>query len=125
MTGQALELYRIRELNKTPLQQHVLELLRKESRSADPVTLHLTQAAALIPQLLEMDGSRPAYQRLLRLLEELPARPPAQQVRMMMGLHPTSTSSDREEMASEMMGTAALDELALLIADNLLGVLSR
>ncbi len=43
----------------------------------------------------------------------------------MMGLHQSSTEDEAEEMTDEMMGMAELDELALLIADNLLGVLNR
>ena len=125
MTGQALLPSRITEMNKSPLQQHILTLLQSEGRSIDRAALYMTQAAALIPQLLEIDGSRPSHQRLLRLLEELPALPPDTQASMMMGLHQTSTENDIEEMASEMTAITELDELALLIADNLLGVLSR
>ncbi len=125
MTGQALILSQITEMNKSPLQQHILTLLQSEGRSIDHTALYMRQAAALIPQLLEIDGSRPSHQRLLRLLEELPALPPDTQASMMMGLHQTSTENDIEEMASEMTAITELDELALLIADNLLGVLSR
>jgi len=125
MADQASHLNRIAEMNATPLQRHVLALLRGEGHSTDQTTLYLTQAAGLIPQLLEIDGSRPSHQSLLRLLEELPRLPLDVQVSMMMGSHPSSTPSDMEEMMLEMTGMVELDELALLIADNLLGVLSR
>ena len=89
------------------------------------MSLYLMQTAELLPQLLEIDGSRPAHQKLLRLLEQLPALNPDLQMSALMGLHKTSTQSDIEEMTDEMTATAELDELALLIADNLMGVVNR
>ena len=115
----------IEEMNKNPLNQHILALLLKGNRDTDKMTLYLTQAALLIPQLLEIDPSRPSHQKLIQLLEELPTLNPTLQVSMMMGLHQSSTQNDMEEMTDEMMGIAELDELALLIADNLLGALNR
>ena len=87
--------------------------------------LYLTQAAGLIPQLFEMDWNRPSHQKLTQFLTELPELHPTLQAPAMMGLHQTSTENDIAEMTDEMMSTTELDELALLIADNLLGVLSR
>jgi hypothetical protein len=58
-------------------------------------------------------------------LEELQTLHPTLQVSAVMGLHTTSTDNEIEEMTDEMMSIAELDELVLLIADNLLGVLNR
>lgn len=125
MADQVTNMKMITEMNNTPLHQHALTLLLKESRGANETTLYLTQAAELIPQLLEMDKNRPSHQKLMRLLEDIPALHPALQTSTIMGVHPSSTMNDIEEMTEEMLGIRSLDELALLIADNLLGVLNR
>ena len=86
MTDQVSKLNMITEQNKTPLQQHVLTLFLQESRNADETTLYLTQAAELIPQLLEIDENRPAHQNLIQLLEEIPTFHPDLQTSIIMGL---------------------------------------
>ena len=57
-------------------------------------------------------------------MTELPSLHPTLQVSALMGLHQSSTENDIEEMTDEMMSVAELPELALLIADNLLGVVN-
>jgi len=125
MNDQASGMKLIAEMNQSPLQQHALMLLWKAKQPTTPTSLYLIQAAELIPQLVELDENRTTHQRLLQMLEELPSLHPNQQMSLVMGLHPSSTESDLEEMTDEMMSVMELDELALLIADNLLGVLSR
>ena len=125
MSDQAYNLKEIAKMNDEPLQQHVLTLLLKDKRSVSETALYLTQAAVLIPQLLEIDQNRPIHQKLIRLLEELPTLHPSTQMSSMMGLHPSSTEDDIAEMTDEMMSLTELDELTLLIADNLMGVLNR
>ena len=125
MADQASIMKKTMEMNESPLQQHVMGLLLSEGRDADQTTLYVTEVAMLIPELVTLDMSRPLHQRLVRFLKELPILHPDLQMAAIMGQHQSWTEDDIEEMVDEMKSMKELDDLALLMADNLLGVLNR
>ena len=95
----------ITEMNKQPLQMHVMNLLSKENHQISQSSLFLAQAAQLITDYWNINQNS---QQISELIENLPCRSPQIQMAILLG------SSDKEKQTEEqdyLMTLQSLEDL--------------